>query len=150
MIKFHVVKSEFRKHPDVKIKLPVRATAASSGYDFYSPIDYIIPVGNAVVKIWTDIKIELPKEYELVLAPRSSCGTIVLANTIGKVDADYFSNVKNDGNIGIFLRNYGSEPVVINAGDRIIQGSIYQYFITDDDAPLSQIRVGGCGSSGTN
>ena len=42
MRKFELVKQEFRKNKDGLIKMPVRATKHSAGYDIFSPIDMII------------------------------------------------------------------------------------------------------------
>lgn len=71
-----------------------------------------------------------------------------LANTIGYIDSDYYNNPSNDGNIGVFLQNTTNEILYIKRGDRIGQGSFCKYLITDDDKPLSELRLGGFGSSG--
>ena len=60
---------------------------------------------------------------------------------------DYFENVDNDGNIGIFLLNISDEIQYIYKGDRIAQGMFINFLITDDD-DVNTERVGGFGSTG--
>ena len=72
---------------------------------------------------------------------------MMLANTSGWVDSDYYSNPNNDGNIGINLRNLGNTPYIIQRGDRIAQGMFINYLVTDNDKTTTE-RLGGFGSSG--
>jgi dUTP pyrophosphatase len=129
--------------------LPRRADIGSCAYDFYSPIDVIIPP-NCQVIIWTDIKAYMQPNEVLILNVRSSQGKlrVQLANTQGWIDSTYYNNSDNEGNIGIFLRNEGTKDYVINAGDKICQGMFINYLITDDDDPILQNRLGGFGSTG--
>ena len=46
------------------------------------------------------------------------------------------------------MRNTSDEVQTINKGDRIAQGMFTHYLITVDDEPLSEIRIGGYGSTG--
>ena len=67
---------------------------------------------------------------------RSSLGVkhlLALANGTGIIDSSYYGNPGNDGNIGICLVNWGSEPVVIEKGERIAQGIFKKYLVADDD-----------------
>ena len=147
-MKFEIVKNEFRKHLEKEIKLPNRATARSGGYDFYSPSDYKIKPYETVM-IWTDVKakIDIPN-VELVLNVRSSMGKhhVSLANTQGWIDADYYGNVSNDGNIGIMLYNLGETDYIIHEGDRISQGMFIPYVLVDGDDCIEE-RDGGFGST---
>ena len=43
----------------------------------------------------------------------------MLSNTSGWIDADYYSNEGNDGNIGVFLLNISDKLQEIKRGDRI-------------------------------
>lgn len=144
---FEEVAIPFRKHGDVKTNLPERGSAKSAGYDFCSKINAEVQPGETV-KIWTDVKARMEDDDVLLLDVRSSMGgKWVLTNTIGVIDSDYYSNVKNDGNIGIFLKNISNEPQRIEIGDRIAQGIFTKYLITDNDN-VSKERVGGFGSTG--
>ena len=71
----------------------------------------------------------------------------MLANGTGVIDADYYGNADNDGNIGLTLYNYGTETVTLVAGERIMQGVVVDYKITENDGAFGS-RVGGFGSTG--
>ena len=144
---FEVVKDECRKNKG-EIKLPTRATERSAGYDFYSPVDVIIPP-HEMVMIWTDCKASMYYDNTLLLMPRSSMGKqpVMLANTIGCVDSDYYSNPDNDGNIGLRLLNMGDTPYEIKVGDRIAQGIFVKYGTVKNDTTKTK-RESGFGSTG--
>ena len=144
---FEVVKDNHRK-ADGEIKLPVRSDPRSAGYDFYSPVDIVIPPNESRL-FFTDVKAYMDDDEVLMLYVRSSMGKVpvVIANGTGIIDASYYSNPDNDGNIGFRLLNLGKEDYVINRGDRIGQGVFMKYLITDDDDATGD-RVGGFGSSG--
>ena len=147
MIKFHEVIEPMQK-VEGETSLPRRATKGSGAYDFYAKTNYTVKP-NEIVKIWTDVKVEMDEDVILLINVRSSaCGKWELANTQGWIDSDYYSNEKNDGNIGVFLRNTSDEVQTIEKGDRIAQGMFTHYLITVDDNPISEERVGGFGSSG--
>ena len=142
---FSYVSPAFRKTSGDLIK-PTRATKKSCAYDFYAPKNYIVQP-NETVKIWTDIKANMEDDEVLLINVRSSMGGIWrLANTQGWIDADYYGNVKNDGNIGIFLTNISDEVQTIAYGDRIAQGMFVKYLVTDDDNAKGE-RIGGFGST---
>lgn len=144
---FEVVKDEFRKNPEVEIKLPTRATEHSAAYDFYSPVNVTIQP-NEMAMIWTDVKASMYYDNVLLLNVRSSMGKypIMIANTQGWIDSDYFSNVDNDGNIGIRLLNLGKTPYEIKIGDRIGQGMFVKFGTVKNDNAKG-VRSGGFGST---
>ena len=145
---FEVVKNEFRKNKG-EIKLPTRASKNSAGYDFYSPIDIAVQP-NEMVMIWTDVKAHMYYDNALFIIPRSSMGKhpIMISNTVGLIDSDYYNNPDNDGNIGFRLLNLGTTPYEVKVGDRIGQGVFIKYGTTKDDTTTIK-REGGFGSSGT-
>jgi len=60
----------------------------------------------------TDIKAYMKEGEALILAPRSSTGIkhdLMVANTIGVGESDFYENVDNDGNYCIALRNLKPE-----------------------------------------
>lgn len=144
---FEVVKDEFRKNKG-EIKLPTRATEHSAGYDFYSPINVTIQP-NETTMIWTDIKAHMYYDNTLLIIPRSSMGKqpVMIANTVGLIDSDYYGNESNDGNIGFRLLNLGNTPYEIKVGDRIGQGIFIKYNIVKDDNVTTK-RESGFGHSG--
>lgn len=144
---FEIVKDEFRKNPEVEIKLPTRATEHSAGYDFYSPVNVTIQP-NEMAMIWTDVKAHMYYDNALFIIPRSSMGKqpVMIANTIGLIDSDYYGNETTDGNIGFRLLNLGNTPYEIKVGDRIGQGVFVKYGIVKDDNTQGT-RSGGFGST---
>lgn len=144
---FEVVKDEYRKNSG-DIKLPTRSSEHSAGYDFYSPINITIPP-HKMVMIWSDIKAHMYYDNVLLINVRSSMGKqpIMISNTQGWIDQDYYGNEDNDGNIGFRLLNLGDTPYEIKVGDRIGQGIFVRYGIVDNDNTTTK-RRGGFGSSG--
>lgn len=146
---FREVRKQFKKY-EGKTQLPVRADAKSAGYDFYAKNDYILAPNQTYV-FWTDTKAFMEDDEVLMLYVRSSIGIkkgVRLANGTGVIDASYYNNKSNDGNIGIALHNTSKKPVVIKAGDRIAQGVFMKYLVADKDETLNNERAGGIGSSG--
>lgn len=129
--------------------LPTRATAKSAGHDFFLKEDVTIKPGRAVFQ-YTDVKCRLNRDEVLLLFVRSSIGIkqhLMLANGTGVIDADYYGNADNDGNIGLTLYNYGTEAVTLKEGTRIMQGVVVDYRISENDAAYGN-RAGGFGSTG--
>ena len=147
---FEVVTNKHRKHPEVDIQLPQRGDNRSAGYDFYLPCDVILQPGERQL-VFTDVKAYMENDEVLMLYVRSSIGVkkgIVLSNGTGIIDASYFSNKSNDGNIGVSLFNTSDKEVVLQAGERIAQGIFMKYLVADNEEVLNAQRVGGFGSSG--
>ena len=148
MKRFEIVADEYRKHPNVEIQLPKRATKNACAYDVCSPEAFTLIPGETHM-VWTDVRAHIPDNYYLELNVRSGMGKplIHLANVIGYIDADYYNNPKTGGNIGIMLHNFGTEPWPVNIGDRIAQAKLDTYEIMDDDDATAE-RTGGFGSTG--
>ena len=147
---FEVISDEFRKHPNIEIKLPKRGSSKSAGYDICTPVDIIIPPNGISDAIQTDIKAYMLDDEYLEIVPRSSIGFkkgLMLINTCGIIDSDYYNNIDNDGNIGFKFKNLTNETVEIKAGERILQG-IFKKYLTIDNDDCDIIRTGGVGSSG--
>lgn len=146
---FEIVKEEMRKTKG-EITLPTRGSKVSAGYDFYSPVDIILKP-NEKTCVWSDIKAYMQEGEVLLLFVRSSIGIkkgLALSNGTGVIDADYYSNSSNDGNIGIALYNYSDKIVEIKKGERICQG-VFIPFLEADNGNIDKKRVGGIGSTGT-
>ena len=148
MRKFELVKDEFRRHKDSI--LPTRATENSAGYDFITPVEIRIEPHSTSDLIFTDVKACMQSDELLMLHIRSSIGmkkNLALANTTGIIDSDYYENPDNDGNIGFKLRNLSDKTIVINKGEKVVQGIFVKYLTTDDDQTTTS-RTGGFGASG--
>lgn len=133
-----------------ELKLPRRATKGSAGYDFFSPISFVLNPGETI-KIPTGIKCSLNTGNVLLLFPRSSYGfkyRMQLDNTVGVIDSDYYNNESNEGHIFFKITNDGKagKPLVVNKGDAFAQGIIMPFILTDDDDAIGT-RSGGIGST---
>lgn len=130
------------------VKLPVRATKGSAGYDFYSPVDFEL-MPNQSVTFPTGIRVKIDNSWFLMICPRSGLGfqtSVRLANTLGIIDGDYY-NSDNEGHMMIKFVNHGGGLIKVKAGDRVAQGVFVPYGITYDDNTNGE-RNGGFGSSG--
>ena len=145
---FKIVNKEFRKHPEADIQLPTRGSKVSAGYDFYLPCDITLKPGEKTC-VWSDVKAYMDEGEVLMLHVRSSIGIkkgLMLSNITGVIDADYYNNKDNDGNIGIALYNYSDKTVELKKGERICQG-VFMPFLVADNGNTDKERVGGIGST---
>ena len=111
------------------VKLPERATENSAGYDFFAIEDIVLPA-KQLTRIMTGVKCKLRPYMVLVLANRSSNPSkkgLFLANGVGIVDADYYNNPNNEGEIGFEFYNFSEEDKEIKKGEKIGQGIIMTY-----------------------
>ena len=130
------------------IILPKRGTKASAGYDFVSPISFILKPGESKV-VPTGIKAMMNEDEFLGIYIRSSLGfkyNIRMCNQVGIIDADYYNNEENEGHIFVKIKNEGEKEVSINVGDRIVQGIFTKFLLIDDDSATEE-RLGGIGST---
>jgi len=137
---------------DKGINLPVRKTKFSAGYDIEAAEDCVIPVFEKGMKptlVKTGLKAYMADDEVLMLYNRSSNPGkkgLILANSVGVIDKDYYGNPDNDGHIMFAFFNVKSEPVEIKKGDAIGQAVFQKYLVTDDDSAEGE-RVGGFGST---
>ena len=97
----------------------------------------------------TGMKCRLEPDTYLELSVRSSSPLkywIMMANSVGIIDADYYNNPENEGEIFFQLINMSPFPIILKKGDAIGQGIIKQYLTTNDDAACG-LRSGGFGST---
>ena len=137
---------------ELQINLPKRTTKNSAGYDIEAAEDCIIPafkLGQKPTLVKTGLKAYMKSDEVLILANRSSNPGkkgLILANSIGVVDCDYYGNKDNDGHIMFAFYNIKSEDIEIKKGERIGQGIFQKYLITDNDLADGE-RTGGFGST---
>ncbi len=138
---------------DKNINLPVRKTKFSAGYDVEAAEDVIVPSfkkGMAPTLIKTGIKAYMPDDEVLMLYNRSSNPKkkgLILANSVGVVDKDYYGNQDNDGHIMFAFYNIKDEDIEIKKGECIGQAIFQKYLLTDDDKAEGE-RMSGFGSTG--
>lgn len=124
---------------DIKVKkltksctLPAYQTDGAAGMDLHAdlidrPIGLLMKVNDTwVTRVYPDetllipcgFSIQVPEGYEAQVRSRSGLALkkmVVVANSPGTIDSDY------RGEVGVLLRNEGTEAFYITHGDRIAQ-----------------------------
>lgn len=100
----------------------------------------------------TGLAFSIPEGYELQIRPRSGLAakkSITITNSPGTLDSDYLDE------LFIIIFNMGSNPFVINEGERIAQGVLKRVEKAEfepvedfNDEIKSKDRGGGFGSTG--
>ena len=154
---------------DKDINLPIRKTKNSVGYDIEAAEDTIIPsiwkniFGNfskflkgdkeyleikpTLVK--TGLKSYFGEDEVLMLANRSSNPGkkgLILANSLGIIESDYYGNPDNDGHLMYAYYNFFPVDITIKKHDTIGQ-AYFQNFLKVDNDIAEGIRTGGFGST---
>ncbi len=134
------------------INLPVRKTKNSAGYDIEAAEDVVVPAfkpGQKPTLVKTGLKAYCePDEFFMLCNRSSNPGKrgLVVANSVGIIDSDYYGNVDNDGHVMFAFYNFFDHDVEIKKGDAIGQAIFMKYLITDDDNAKGE-RTGGFGST---
>lgn len=137
---------------DKAINLPIRKTANSAGYDIEAAEDTVIPAfkpGQKPTLVKTGLKVSCGEDEFIMLCNRSSNPGkrgLVMANSVGIIDSDYYGNEDNDGHIMFAFYNFFDHDVEIKKGDAIGQAIFMKYFKTADDEAKG-VRKGGFGST---
>ena len=150
---------------DKSINIPQRQTYDSIAYDFEAAEDTVIPslfqqVWDNITKlepiaikpylVKTGIKADFPRNTGLFIANRSGGPKkgLVLANSIGVIDSDYYCNPDNDGEIAFAFYNFSLKSLVIKKGERIGQGWFTKIQYVTNDQPVKKMRESGFNSTG--
>ena len=138
-------------YEDKDIHLPVRKSKNSAGYDVEAASDIVIEPYKSGMKptlIPTGLKAYCQDDEYYILVNRSSGPKkgLVMANSIGIIDADYYGNESNDGHFYFQYWNFGDKPLEIKKGD-VIGQVIFQKYLTVDDDNATGMRTGGFGST---
>lgn len=158
------------------VNSPSRGTKDSAAYDLYVAQDTIVPsyqkqmeklkhllsVANPIdlgtlekytsalkakpTLVPTGVCCELDEGTYLEIMLRSSTPLkywLIQPNAPGIIDRDYYPN-----QIYLQLINLSPVDIILHKGDRLAQGIIKSYSVTEDD-DASNVRNGGFGSTGT-
>jgi dUTP pyrophosphatase len=133
--------------------VPRRGTKFSACYDVFnnSGKDIVLAPGELSGAISTKFKAYMMEDEVLMAFVRSGHGfkySVRLANSTGIIDADYYNNEKNEGEIFVKLHNQGDKELVIPVGEAMAQLMFQKYLITDNDVDtVGGDRKGGFGST---
>lgn len=137
---------------DKGINMPVRKTKNAAGYDIEAAEDITIPSFKKGMKptlVKTGLKVYMQPDEVVYLYNRSSNPGkkgLIMANSVGVIDADYYGNPDNDGHFMFAFFNIKEEDIEIKKGDCIGQ-AIFQKFLKVDDDTAGGERMGGFGST---
>lgn len=135
-----------------EINLPKRSTKYSAGYDVEAACDCTIEpfeLGKKPTLVETGLKAYMQEDEYLMLCNRSSNPFkkgLVMANSVGIIDADYYSNPDNDGAMKFAFYNFSDKTITIKKHERIGQAIFMKYYLADNDDSNS-MRAGGFGST---
>lgn len=139
------------KYKNSEIAIPRRSTLNAAGYDIEASETFTLEAGE-IRLVPTGLKAYMLPDEVLHLHDRSSNPRkkgVVLANSVGVVDADYYNNPDNEGELFAQFKNITEHQVVIEKGERIMQGVFMKYLLADnDDEVAKSARAGGFGSTG--
>ena len=137
-----------RLDPDAK--LPSRAYSGDAGLDLHA-LDPVVLGPGERASVRTGLAVEIPPGQAGLVLPRSGLAArhgVALVNAPGLIDAGYRGEVKV-----LLLNTDRSEPVLLEAGDRIAQLVLVKVetpvLIEVDELAPSDRGGGGFGSSGT-
>lgn len=104
--------------------------------------------------VHTGIKANMEDDEVLEIYNRSSNPKklgLVLANSVGVIDKDYYGNEDNDGEIMFAYYNFKLHDVTVKKGDRIGQGVFKKVLRPEVGLRVKDdVRKGGLGSTGQN
>lgn len=132
------------------VSIPMYQTEGASGMDLAAAIDEPVELKPLERKlIPTGIKIQLEKDFEAQIRPRSGMSIkhgITLINCVGTIDEDY------RGEVCVPIVNISNEEYTINPGDRIAQMVIMPVAKAEievvEELTTTQRSSGGFGSTG--
>jgi len=134
------------------LPLPAYQTPDAAGFDLVAAVPADTPMlirPGAHSLVPTGLSIELPRNYEAQVRPRSGLAAkhgITVLNSPGTIDADY------RGEVQVLLINLGSEPFEIRRGERIAQmvvAPVTRVTLRETKQLSSTARgAGGFGSTG--
>ena len=134
------------------INLPERKTKCSAAYDLEVAENVVVPSyekGEKPTLIKTGLKAYMQEDEVLYLYARSSSFKkkgLMLSNSVGIVDGDYYGNEDNDGHIMFSVINLKNEDIEIKKGEVVGQALFAKYLKADGDN-ATETRKGGFGST---
>lgn len=138
------------KRIDKSLPLPEYQTSGSVGFDLYSRENINI-APQAIALIPTNVIIDIPEGYMLVVVTRSSTPKrkgLLVPHGVGIVDQDYHGP---EDEVLLQVKNFTDQAVKVDRGERIGQA----VFVRVDQAQWQEVEAttknqtrGGFGSTG--
>jgi dUTP pyrophosphatase len=132
------------------IGIPQKITDLASGFDLRAAVTERVTLqpGERVL-VPTGFAMAMPDNLEAQVRPRSGLAYkkgITTLNAPGTIDADY------RGEVGVILINHGTEPFIVERGDRIAQ-LVFQWvprvqFVQVESLDDTERGSGGFGHTG--
>lgn len=137
------------KRIDKELPLPIYETDGSVGFDILAREEITVP-SKGISMVPANIIVEVPKEYMLIVASRSSTPMkkgLMPPHGFGIIDHDYCG--PND-EIRVLVYNFKEEEVLINRGEKIAQGVFVHIdkFEWEEVDEIKEESRGGFGSTG--
>ena len=136
------------KRIDKSLPLPEYKTKGAAGFDLSARESQVV-LPRTIAYVPLNVAIEPPEGYFVLLAARSSLHKrgLMSANGIGIIDRDYSGN--GDEYTAV-LYNYTDNDVVIEKGDRLMQGVFIPHIrgIFEEVEDMKREDRGGFGTTG--
>ncbi|MEK7131117.1 MAG: dUTP diphosphatase [Patescibacteria group bacterium] len=137
------------KRIDASLPLPAYQTSGAVAFDLYSREDMAI-APKTIALIPTNIIVEIPKGYMLMLASRSSTPKkkgLMVPNGIGIIDQDYHGT-KDE--IMLQVYNFSDKETAVSRGERVGQAAFVRVDRSEweEVAEMPETSRGGFGSTG--
>ncbi|MBI2056471.1 MAG: dUTP diphosphatase [Candidatus Sungbacteria bacterium] len=136
------------KRIDKTLPLPEYKTSGAAGFDFTARVATVIPA-KSIGYVPLNVAIGHPKNHMLLMAARSSLHKkgVMMANGVGIGDED-FSGDNDEYRAALY--NFTENPVIIERGERIVQGVFKEIARAEWDEvdSLSAPSRGGFGTTG--
>ena len=137
------------KRIDASLPLPEYQTAGAVAFDLYSRQDMTI-APKTIALIPTNIIVEIPKGYMLVVAPRSSTPKkkgLMVPQGIGIIDQDYHG-AKDE--IMLQVYNFSDQETTVSRGERVGQATFVRIDRGEweEVGEVKETSRGGFGSTG--
>ena len=97
------------------VKMPVYKTRHSAGTDIFCAEEVVVPA-HSLGRVHTGLKVKMAHNEALFLYNRSSNPSkrgLILANGVGVIDADYYGNPDNDGEIMMEFYNITDTDITV-------------------------------------
>ena len=136
------------KRINKEIGLPEYKTKGSAAFDFTSRDNVVIPP-KEIRYVSLNVCIKIPKNFTLLMAPRSSMHKrgLMLVNSIAVFDEDFCGD---DDEYKAAVYNFSDKDVSIEVGDRLTQGFLVSVAKANwhEVHKMNEKSRGGFGSTG--